>query len=206
MTNAGYKLYGISGAGSLVVEFLLEKGNVPYHMHYPDKAERSDANFRDMSPRGQIPVLVTPDGHAMTESVAIVTYLLEHHPEIGLIPPIGDGARGAVLQWLSFLAINLYTANQRYSQTSNFSGDKDVIINGGYEDRRNIYGEIELALNPYLCGDTVTAADLYLYMQLRWDRELKDVLAHHPNMSQLYKDISALDYVQSVKARQPARI
>ena len=75
-----YHLYGISGAGSVVIEYLLEKGQIAYDITYVDDAQRSAKSFRDLSPRGQIPLLITPEGHALTESLAIAIYLLDQHP------------------------------------------------------------------------------------------------------------------------------
>ena len=121
-----YHLYGISGAGSLVIEYLLEKGQIAYDITYVDEAQRNAKSFRDLSPRGQIPLLITPEGHGLTESIAITIYLLDRHPEIGLMPA-ENPERGKTLQWLSFLGVNLYTANQRYYQTHYFHGDQDVI-------------------------------------------------------------------------------
>ena len=46
----------------------------------------------------------------------------------------------------------------------------------GFHDRIKIYDELEAALSPYLAGDECTAADLYLFMLLNWDRDLKNVL------------------------------
>ena len=199
-----YHLYGISGAGSVVIEYLLEKGQIAYDITYVDDAQRNAKSFRDLSPRGQIPLLITPEGHALTESLAITIYLLDQHPEIGLMPS-KNPERGKTLQWLSFLAINLYTANQRYYQTHYFHGDQDVIKEGGYNDRIKIYGELEAGLSPYLAGDECTAADLYLFMLLNWDRDLKNILITHPKLKALYKAVRGLPYIRAVNERQPPK-
>ena len=201
LTIKQYHLYGIPRAGSVVIEYLLEKGGIPYQCSFADQETRNSDAFRKMSPRGQIPILITPDGHIITESLAIIVYLLNEHPEIGLYPK-DNPAKGKTLQWLSFLAINLYTANQRYYQTASFHGDPDVIKEGGYHDRRKIYEELEAAADPYLAGQEITAADLYLFMLLNWDRELKDILLSHPKLKQLFKALKACDYVQAVNERQ----
>ena len=201
--SSSYHLYGIARAGSVIIEYLLEKGGIPYTVSFPDKAERDTAAFRIHSPRGQIPVLITPEGDGISESLAIILYLLDRHPEIGLWPDPADKARGKTLQWLSFLAVNLYTANQRYYQTASFNGDQKAIRKGGFDDRRMIYGELDAVLSPYFVGTRLTAADLYLYMFLKWDRHVDQVLADHPNLARLYHDIDGLDYVAPVNNRQP---
>ena len=187
-----------------MVEYLFKKGGIEYDITYVDQEAREAPSFRAMSPRGQIPVLILPEGQVMTESLAIVMYLLDQHPEIGLLPQ-AIPQRVKTLQWLSFLAINLYTANQRYYQTTSFHGDPDVIKAGGFDDRNAIYVELEAALTPYLAGEQITAADLYLYMLLTWDRTLVEVLARHPKLKQFYKTMRDQPYVKAVNQRQPPK-
>ena len=200
-----YHLYGIANAGSVIIEYLLEKGGIPYTASYPTKVERDEVSYRAHSPRGQVPVLITPEGDGISESLGIIIYLLDRHPGIGLLPEKGDPARGKTLQWLSFLAVNLYTANQRCYQSYTFSGDHKEIKRGGFGDRCAIYGELDAIVAPYCCGETLSAADLYLYMFLKWDKRLDDVLATHPNLSALHEAVSALDYVDAVHKRQPSK-
>ncbi len=201
-------LYGMSGAGSLVLEFLLTLSGVDYTISFPDKAERQRPEFRAMSLKGQIPILVDEQGNSMSESLAIIYYLLERFPEAGMIAPMGDAKRGKCLQWLAYLATLLYNANQRIHQGDRFSGPNDVLMKSGIADRRICYDDIEGALidHPYLAGDTISAADLYLFMLLRWDSKIHNVLAARPRLNRLYNDVSTLAAIQQVLERQPPRL
>ena len=204
-----YHLYGITKAGSVIIEYLLEKGGIPHKVSYPNADERAAPSFRAYSPRGQIPVLVTPEGHGFSESLAIILYLLDQHPELELLPQHHDPKRATAMQWLSFLAVNLYTANQRLYQTHNFNGDEAVIRKGGIKDRLKIYDELETALaadGPYFCGGILTATDLYGFMLLNWDGRVDQVLSTRPHLAQWHDKIASLDYVKRVDARQPERL
>lgn len=200
-----FRLYGISGAGSLIAEFLLTLAAEDYDRIFPSQADRQDQSFKSLSPTGQIPVLITPEGHSMAESLAITIYLINRFPNINMIAPATSPAHGKSLQWLSYLATNLYTANQRYYQTYAFDGDQNAIRQSGWNDRRHCYGLIDQAGQRYLAGDDVSAADLYLYMLLRWDRELDAVLADHPRLDHIYHAVDQMPAIQQVIASQPPK-
>ena len=206
MPPAGrYHLYGISGAGSLIVEFLLTLADQPYDRSFPTKEERQSPSFKSISPTGQIPVLITSEGRYLSESLAITHYLLARFPETKMIADISDQAHGACLQWLSYLATTLYPAFQRYYQTSSFDGDQDALRQSGWNDRLHCYDLIERAGEGFLAGDKISAADLYLYMLLRWDQDLDATLASRPRLKQIYHVVENLPAVQQVLADQPAK-
>ena len=206
MPPAGrFHLYGISGAGSLIVEFLLTLADQPYDRSFPTKKERQSPSFKSISPTGQIPVLITPEGRHLSESLAITHYLLARFPETKMIADISDQAHGACLQWLSYLATTLYPAFQRYYQTSSFDGDQDALRQSGWNDRLHCYDLIERAGEGFLAGDKISAADLYLYMLLRWDQDLDATLASRPRLKQIYHVVENLPAVQQVLADQPAK-
>ena len=201
----GFHLYGISGAGSLIVEFLLTLADQPYDRSFPTRQERQSQRFKNISPTAQIPVLVTPEGHHLAESLAITHYLLGRFPETKMIAPMDDQAHGSCLQWLSYLATTLYPANQRYYQTASFDGDQDALRQSGWNDRLHCYDLIENSGEGFLTGPQISAADLYLYMLLRWDQDLEAIRANRPRLDQIYHAVESLPAVQKVLAQQPAK-
>ena len=204
-TASGFHLYGISGAGSLVVEFLLTLAGQPYDRSFPTKEERQSPAFKAISPSGQIPVLVTPEGHHLAESLAITQYLLARFPEAGMIAPMNNQAHGACLQWLSYLATTVYPAYQRYYQTASFDGDQDALRQSGFRDRLRYYDVMETAGDGFLAGERISAADLYLYMLLRWDQDLEATLSTRPRLASIYDAVENLPAVQTVLAQQPPK-
>lgn len=201
----GFHLYGISGAGSLIVEFLLTLADQPYDRSFPTRQERQSQRFKNISPTAQIPVLVTPEGHHLAESLAITHYLLGRFPETKMIAPMDDQAHGSCLQWLSYLATTLYPANQRYYQTASFDGDQDALRQSGWNDRLHCYDLIENSGEGFLTGPQISAADLYLYMLLRWDQDLEAIRANRPRLDLIYHAVESLPAVQKVLAQQPAK-
>jgi len=57
---------------------------VPVHLL---RGEENDAAYRTISPLGTVPALVTDEGAALTQSLAIIEYLEECHPRPALLPP-----------------------------------------------------------------------------------------------------------------------
>ncbi len=108
MTNGKnhYKLYGIPYLGSMVIEFLMEEASIKYDIIFPTSVERNSSEFKKISPRGLVPVIITPHGVSIFEGLAIINFLLETHQN-NLIAPVGNPDRAKCWQWLSFLSTAL---------------------------------------------------------------------------------------------------
>ena len=65
------------------VTALLEMKNVPYEIEFINLSDKPQW-FLDTSPNGQVPMLITDDGTVLFESDAIVEYLEEVYPPLGL--------------------------------------------------------------------------------------------------------------------------
>ena len=97
---ASYKLYGIPYLGSMAIELLMEEAGIKYDIVFPTPEERNSEEFKKISPRGLVPVLITPSGQSIFEGPAIINFLLETH-DTNLIAPIGNPDRAVCFQWLS---------------------------------------------------------------------------------------------------------
>ena len=146
-TNA-YKLYGIPYLGSMVVEFLMEEAGIEYEIIFLSPEERRSSEFKKISPRGLIPVLITPDGTSIFEGLAIINFLLETH-QTNLIAPIGDPDRAKCYQWLSFLSTALGNANNRFFFPERYGSIDNVIKEKAELDRKACY-DIRKILRPFL--------------------------------------------------------
>jgi glutathione S-transferase len=197
-----FRVYGKSGAGSLVVEYLLALAGAEYELICLDKDVRDSDDFRRISPHGLIPALETPEGDAMCESLAITLYLLERFPEIDMIAPQGDPARMRCMQWLSILSTSLYNANLRVYYSDRF-GPAPAVKSKAEADRRAVYDLIEPQMTPYLAGMKMSAADLYLFMLMQWDDGLATELEARPAMKRVMGEIAAMPAIREVMDRQP---
>jgi maleylacetoacetate isomerase len=142
--------------------------------------------FRAINPQMRVPVLVTPAGETLFQSLAIIEYLDETHPEPPLLPkdPI---ARAKVRALAELIACDIHplnnTAPLRYLK--NAMGQQQSAIDTWYhhwilEGFEALEAQIEPA--PYTCGKTVTIADLCLVPQVYNARRLKVPLEKFPKI------------------------
>jgi GST-like protein len=64
--------------------------------------------LRRLNPLGQVPTLLTPEGKVLTESAAILFYLDDLCPELGLVPREKGWRRTEFFRWLMFLNAAIY--------------------------------------------------------------------------------------------------
>jgi len=199
-TNA-YKLYGIPYLGSMVVEFLMEEAGIEYEIIFLSPEERRSSEFKKISPRGLIPVLITPDGTSIFEGLAIINFLLETH-QTNLIAPIGDPDRAKCYQWLSFLSTALGNANNRFFFPERYGSIDNVIKEKAELDRKACYDILEKYSDPFLSGKTLGIADFYFYMFMQWDENKMAELAKRPNLVKMYSRVDQIPSIQKIMKSQ----
>ena len=196
-----YKLYGIPYLGSMVVEFLLEEAGIEYEIIFLSPEERRSSEFKKISPRGLIPVLITPDGTSIFEGLAIINFLLETH-QTNLIAPIGDPDRAKCYQWLSFLSTALGNANNRFFFPERYGSIDNVIKERAELDRKACYDILEKYSDPFLSGKTLGIADFYFYMFMQWDGNKMAELAKRPNLVKMYSRVDQIPSIQKIMKSQ----
>ena len=200
-----YTLYGRSGAGSLIVEFLLTQANIAYDVEYPDDETRKSDAFRALNPLGRIPVLITPEGHAIYETMAIVYHLVDRHD--GLAPAASTAERDRFNQFLALMATSIYPGYHRQHHNYQYGGTDslDDIRQTAKAFNYRLFDYLETELSPYICGKTLSAADFYLYMLHRWDTDKTALREGRPNLTHFLEVMRAHPVVEQVLASQPPR-
>src|SRR5947209_1783137 len=74
------------------------------------KRIEDDADFRGISAKGAVPVLVLENGERLTESAAVLQYIADLKPELGLAPRPGERDRYRLQEWLSFVGSEIHKA------------------------------------------------------------------------------------------------
>ncbi|HEY4253252.1 MAG TPA: glutathione S-transferase family protein [Roseomonas sp.] len=176
----GYVLYGDAGSGSAPVEMALAEIGVPVELRAVPLGRQAQlaAEYRRINPMGRIPTLILPDGSTLTESLAILLTLADHHPDAGLLPPPPDPARARALRWMTLVATEGYPHVTRADYPERFSADPahaDAIRERARAMYRDLWRllEVEAGLTgaadaPFLLGPRFTVADLYLAVLSRW--------------------------------------
>src|SRR5207248_4709376 len=74
------------------------------------KVLKDDSDFWTVSAKGAEPVLVLDNGERLTESAAVLQYIADLKPELGLAPPAGHADRYRLQEWLSFVGCEIHKA------------------------------------------------------------------------------------------------
>jgi maleylacetoacetate isomerase len=142
--------------------------------------------FRAINPQMRVPVLITPEGDVLIQSLAIIEYLDEIQPEPALLPkdPV---ARAKARALAELIACDIHPLNNigplRYLK--NDLGQEQSAIDtwyhhwviAGFEALEALMGS-----GPYVCGEQVTVADLCLVPQVYNARRLKVPLEKFPKI------------------------
>ena len=202
---ASYHVYGRAFAGSLIVEFMLREAGLDYTISFPDDAERASPEYRAKNPTGKIPVLTCPDGGQVFESLAIVQYLSQFCPH--LMPASGSAAEKTYLSVQSMLGATMYPAYHRQHHTYQYGPEAAWPEIQGLARAVNdeLYDYIEGVLNPYICGEMLTPADLYLYMVSRWNLDKDAMRASRPKLASALDRLHTHPSIAATLASQPKR-
>jgi maleylacetoacetate isomerase len=175
---------------------------IPIHL-IKDGGHNKRPEFRAINPQMRVPVLVTPHGDILTQSLAIIEYLDETHPQPPLLPkdPI---ARAKVRALAELIACDIHPLNNtsplRYLKRD-MGQDQSAIdtwyhhwVLSGFEALEAMIGE-----GPYLCGKELTLADTCLVPQVANARRLKVPLDKFPKI--VAADAACLKLAAFDKAR-----
>jgi maleylacetoacetate isomerase len=142
--------------------------------------------YRAINPQMRLPTLELEDGERITQSLAIIEYLDEVHPQPPLLPsePV---ARAQVRALAQLVACDIHPLNNigplRYLK--NELGQDQSKIDAWYHHWvREGFDALEAMIRPgpYAYGAEVTLADICLVPQIANARRLKVPLAPYPKI------------------------
>lgn len=169
-----YKLYGDLGSGAAAVELTLCELGIDYQYEHVSLSnnQQKTAEFAQLNPQRKIPALICPDGSIITESVAIILWLMETHPEKPLLPVIGSRERATALRWLIFICAELYQLVEIIDYPERFlpqGADPESILNKTIEYWRKRWQLMDQNIKgPYLLGKEFCVTDIYIAVVSRW--------------------------------------
>ena len=111
----------------------------------------------------------------MTETAAILIHLAACFPDKALAPPPGTSEHGKFLRWTIFTSVNLYEAVLRTGYPERFTSDHSAIDStciAAVERMSEAMVVLEQAIDPgpFLLGEAMSLADVYIAMMLIWYR------------------------------------
>jgi maleylpyruvate isomerase len=158
---------------------------LPVHL-IKDGGHNRRPEYRAVNPQMRVPALVAPGGEVLIQSLAIIEYLDETHPEPPFLPkdPIG---RAKVRGLAELIACDIHPLNntsplrylkhQMHQEQSAIDAWYHHWVREGFEAL-----EALLTPGPYACGPSVTLADICLVPQVANARRLKVPLDAFPKI------------------------
>ncbi len=158
---------------------------VPVHL-VKEGGHNRRPEFRAINPQMRVPALVAPTGDVLIQSIAIIEYLDEMHPEPPLLPK-DPFARALARAIADNVACDIHPLNNigslRYLKRE--LHQEQAAIDAWYHHWVLTGFEAIEALvrpGPYACGGAVTVADLCLVPQVYNARRLNVPLAKFPKI------------------------
>lgn len=148
--------------------------------------QQHGAEFRAVNPQGRVPALALDNGDTLVQSLAIIEYLNETHPEPPLLPA-DPAARAHVRALAQVIACDIHPLNNTsplFYLKNTLKQDQDT-INAWYAHWVTVGFEAVEALmrpGPYSFGDKVTLADVCLVPQVANARRFNVPLETFPKI------------------------
>ena len=163
------KLYYSPGVCSLSPHIVAHEIGLPLKIEKVDtKAKQTETgrDFLAINPKGYVPALELDSGEVLTEGPAIVQYLADQKPGSGIAPPNGTLARSRLQEMLGYINSEIHKSYSPLFRAE--TPEETRTERKAYLHKRYALLDGILAKQPWLLGETFTAADAYLFVVTRW--------------------------------------
>lgn len=188
------KLYHASLTRSVRIMWLLEELGLPYELTTETFVPPSKP-FSQATPSGKFPVIQDGDV-TMSESGAILEYILERYGNGRLAPAIGTPDRAAYLQWIHFAESTAFPPLGQIAFHTLFKPEAEripAVVTDGRATAKAALDVLEKALagREYLVGKELTGADVMMGYTLMVASYVGVLETDHPNVSAYFARLSA---------------
>ena len=184
---------------------LMEAGlDARYHqVHLATKTVADgDGDFRDVSAKGAVPVLVLENGEGLTECAAVLQYIADLKPERGLAPRPGELDRYRLQEWLSFVGAEIHKAF--LFPTFWYKDDGSLAKPRARIAQTLSVPSAHLADREFLVGQRFTVADAHLTWALLLLRPAGVDVAQWPSLARYLERMQARPVVREAIATEMA--
>lgn len=163
------KLYYSNGSCSLASHIILEEAGAKFDAQRVNlrEGEQRRPEYLKINPKGKVPALVLDGGVVLTENPAIICFVADTHPGVGLLEAPGTVSRAKAQEWLAWCAAQVHRdfgplfaamrskIEPEPSARATVQADLDTI------DR-------QLAGKRFVLGDRFSVADAYTLVFAFW--------------------------------------
>ena len=190
------KFYYAPRTCALAAHLALEQTGAPYEaiaLDFTNLAQRS-AEYLALTPKGRVPALVTESG-TLTETPALLLYLCQRYPEVGLAPLDDIFATAELQAFNSYLCSTVHVAHAHRIRGTRWVDDPAAIEAMKKKVPQSMGDCMALIENgmlrgPWVMGERYSGADMYLFTISGWlegdgvdTSKLPRVLEHRARMS-----------------------
>jgi glutathione S-transferase len=198
------RLYYAPRTRAVRVRWLLEELGLPYELERVAFRVPSEGFFVQATPSGKVPVVEDGDV-TISESGAILEYIVDRYGAGRLAPPAGSAQRGPFLQWLHFAEGTASVPLSTILWHTFYKGDADQFpsVVGDAQARAHVslmVVERALAAAEFLPGPDFSAADIQLHFTLALARVLGVLDERHPNLQAYLSRLEARPAFQRATA------
>ena len=193
------ELYFSPMACSLASRIALMEAGIEARYHlvqlWTKKVVEDDGDFRAGAPKGAVPVLVLENGERLTESAAVLQYIADRKPELGLAPQPGDPDRYRLQEWLSFIGTEIHKGF--LFPTFWYKDDASLAKPRARIGQTLSVPSAHLADREFLVGERFTVADAHFAWALLLLRAAGVDVAQWPSLAAYLSRIQARPQVKA---------
>jgi glutathione S-transferase len=204
-----YTLHACPGSSAFAPHIVLEEIGVPYEtvMMSAGHSETKSAEFRQINPKGRIPVLITK-GFLLTEAPAILLHLGLTNPAAGLMGSDTESVVRAV-EWTNWLSGTVHAVAVRMIWKADYflpdAWTRGALIERGMEHLLSAFALVEDKLQgrQYALGDIYSVVDPYLLVFFRWGNRMRiNMPGRYPTWTAHARLLEVRDAVQRTIAQE----
>jgi len=198
-----YKIFGKSEWGSDIIEFLCHELSIEYDFVEIGDNFKSDEAILNVNPLGRVPMVETPNGECLIESLAIVYHLTEGKSH--LVPDTKNGMT-YFHQIMAFMSSSIYPAILLYFHPDHYVSNESTedLMNRSKSILETYLNHLENKIGEYIVGTSISAADFYLFTLLFWLEE-DHFLDNYPKIQNYYNKMLQNQTIMKVRKIQNER-
>jgi glutathione S-transferase len=195
-------LYYYPGNASLLPHMMLREIGAEFELRFVDQdnLQQKSPEYLKLNPNGRIPVLVDGD-LVLFETAAIALHLADTFPQAGLAPAVGTKERAELYKWMMHLTNTPQAEFRAWFYPQQHVSDEAAApaVKQAAGERLNRMFDVisaQLGDRTWLLGETFSAADLFLFMLIRWSRNMPRPARTIPNLKAFAERVLARPAVQ----------